>query len=95
MNGPPLALYGSLRGWSPQQFWAKFAPKRRAAPVTKWLPELPVPFLLRIGKLGILAQSSSMRRTTWLRRIESLDKTQQDVARDARGTKSHARRNMP
>lgn len=44
MNGPPLAIYGSLRGWSPQRFRATlqgyFLPASLLVMVSYWLAGL-------------------------------------------------------
>lgn len=51
MNGPPLALYGSLRGWSPQQFRATlqgyFLPASLVGLCGYWLAGLWTPAVRR------------------------------------------------
>ncbi len=51
MNGPPLALYGSLRGWSPQRFRATlqgyFLPASLAGLCGYWLAGLWTPAVSR------------------------------------------------
>ena len=51
MNGPPLALYGSLRGWPPQQFRATlqgyFLPASAVGMLGYWIEGLWVPAVTR------------------------------------------------
>src|SRR5262249_20706894 len=57
MNGPPLALYGSLRGWSPQQFRATlqgyFLPASLAGFCGYWLAGLWTPAVSRFYLLSL------------------------------------------
>lgn len=49
MNGPPLAIYGALRGWSPQHFRATlqgyFLPASLASMIGFWLTGLWTPLV--------------------------------------------------
>ena len=57
MNGPPLALYGSLRGWSPQHFRATlqgyFLPASLAGLAGYWLAGLWTPAVSRFYLLSL------------------------------------------
>jgi hypothetical protein len=57
MNGPPLALYGSLRGWSPQHFRATlqgyFLPASLAGLCGYWLTGLWTPAVSRFYLLSL------------------------------------------
>ena len=57
MNGPPLALYGSLRGWSPQHFRATlqgyFLPASLAGLCGYWLAGLWTPAVSRFYLLSL------------------------------------------
>jgi hypothetical protein len=57
MNGPPLALYGSLRGWSPQHFRATlqgyFLPASLAGLFGYWLAGLWTPVVSRFFLLSL------------------------------------------
>lgn len=73
INGPPLAVYGSLRGWSPAQFRATlqgyFLPASTAGLIGYWIAGLWVPqvthlYLLALGPVmvAILIGRSINRR---------------------------------
>jgi uncharacterized membrane protein YfcA len=51
MNGPPLVIYGALRGWSPERFRATlqgyFLPASLVGMVGYWLAGLWVPAVTR------------------------------------------------
>jgi len=57
MNGPPLAIYGSLRGWSPQHFRANlqgyFLPASLAGLWGYWLAGLWTPAISRFYVLSL------------------------------------------
>ena len=57
MNGPPLAVYGSLRGWSPQHFRATlqgyFLPASLAGFCGYWLAGLWTPVVSRLYLLSL------------------------------------------
>src|ERR1700741_1616498 len=57
MNGPPLVVYGSLRGWSPQHFRATlqgyFLPASRAGLLGYWLAGLWTPAVNRFYLLSL------------------------------------------
>jgi hypothetical protein len=57
MNGPPLVLYGSLRGWSPQHFRATlqgyFLPASLAGLCGYWLAGLWTPAVSRFYLLSL------------------------------------------
>lgn len=57
MNGPPLAIYGSLRGWSPQHFRATlqgyFLPASLAGMFGYWLAGLWTPAVNRFYLLSL------------------------------------------
>jgi uncharacterized protein len=59
MNGPPLAVYGSLRGWSPQQFRATlqgyFLPASLLVMCGYWVSGLWTPVVTRYYLLSVPA----------------------------------------
>jgi uncharacterized membrane protein YfcA len=59
MNGPPLAIYGSLRGWTPQQFRATlqgyFLPASMLVMAGYWLAGLWTPTVTRYYLLSLPA----------------------------------------
>jgi uncharacterized membrane protein YfcA len=69
MNGPPLALYGSLRGWSPQQFRATlqgyFLPASLAGLGGYWVAGLWTPAVSRF----YLVSLAPILVATWLGRV--------------------------
>jgi uncharacterized membrane protein YfcA len=59
MNGPPLVVYASLRGWSPQHFRATlqayFFPASAAGMLGFWIAGLWVPEVTRYFAMSIVA----------------------------------------
>jgi uncharacterized membrane protein YfcA len=59
MNGPPLAMYGAMRRWSPQHFRATlqgyFLPASIVAMVGYWIAGLWVPAVTHYYLISLLA----------------------------------------
>lgn len=64
MNGPPLVIYGALRGWSPQHFRATlqgyFLPASLVGMVGYWLTGLWVPTVTRYYLLSLPAVAAAV-----------------------------------